>query len=219
MYLNSSEGFGIISNEDWEVLNQENQTTDNLLGGFPMSIKFTYIDDSDFEEAKQWNPTDVDLSNTSVDTSKLDPTDWKQQIVTFRTRLDSSTPVDYLAEVHDQIFTIVLLHYDPLKAVREELNLKSVSFNKWLQENDGLPCEYVSKVQLFKDHLRFLSQKFDIDAERMVCEADIIVCCWGEFMECLYREKHLFKGNRCGLVYPKNYEREIFEVQSRPCYY
>jgi hypothetical protein len=60
-------------------------------------------------------------------------------------------------------------------------------------------------------------QKYGMDIINMEHQAELIICCWGEFMEEPYLNKHLFYGQSFGELWI--YENEDnFRTQPRPVY-
>jgi hydrogenase maturation factor len=49
-------------------------------------------------------------------------------------------------------------------------------------------------------------------------QAELIVCCYGEFMETPYQEKHIFQGNSRGKVFVNGRSKGVFETQSTHSY-
>lgn len=108
--------------------------------------------------------------------------------------------------------SILLVHYNPLRNIRESLGFSDKKMRQFLEEKRGLPTEYQEQIISFKEELRMLDDKFDLDTHKMADDANVIICCWGEFMESPYQEKHVFQGKSRGAVFIYSY-KDRTEVQ------
>ena len=155
------------------------------------SVDFYYLNQEDYLEANKWHRNDVPA------------------LFFAKPQQD---------DLYKQPKLCLLIHYNPLKTVLERLfPNKPVSFKKWPHENQGLPSEFKDEIKTFKQKMEEQGQKYGIDIINMERQAELIICCWGEFMEEPYLNKHLFYGQSFGELWI--YENEdYFRTQPRPVY-
>lgn len=186
-----------------------------------MSVHFVHTGIQDYQSSRQWNNTDfLDTQNRSeIDTSEIDINNPSHFYITqFFGTPDPNFDLQWDSNPSKSPLLILLTHYNPLRKVRQSLSFSGSQIRQFLEENSGLPPQYEEQVISFEDELRMLSEHFDLDTFKMANESDVIVCCWGEFMECKYQKKHIFQGTSRGAVYIYSFEDHT-EIQGTSSWY
>ncbi len=183
-----------------------------------MVIRLRYYTPYDSQNARQWNPSTLSLNghnsiiNTSGHTGKS-----QNYVVMFQATTEPDFPIKWLGAKQDKVLTILLTHYNPLKKVEQNLppgqKLKDI-----LEQHNGLPQQYQKYIITFQHEMQTLAQRFNLNINQWANDADLIICCWGEFMESPYQQKHIFQGQSFGKVFIYNTDSDIIGIQSRPCY-
>jgi hypothetical protein len=87
---------------------------------------------------------------------------------------------------------VFLLHYRPLENIMATQGIISVpEIQKWIVTSQGIPSTFQS--QLISFHQELVRQGLGCNCNLLEIEsqADIIVCCWPEFLEAPYKQKHV----------------------------
>lgn len=185
-----------------------------------MSVHFVHTGIQDYQSSSQWHDIGfVDILNSSeIDTSRIDINNPSHYITQFCGTPDPNFDLKWDSNPSKSPLLILLTHYNPLRKIRQSLSFSDSQIRQFLEENNGLPPQYEEQIISFEDELRMLSNHFNLDACKMANESDVIVCCWGEFMEFKYQKKHIFQGTSRGAVYIKSYEDRT-EVQGTFSWY
>jgi hypothetical protein len=173
-----------------------------------MSVRFIFNSDTENSQAvNKWNQVDLRYSEGGfqVDSSKINTNDAAHFITQFRGCPDPEFNLKWEPNSSSSDLLILLTHYNPLQNIKKSLSMTEREMLNFLQKNNGLPSQYQSQIILFKDEIDTLSKQFGIDACKMADESDVIICCWGEFMESPYKEKHIFQGTSRGKVFIYSY--------------
>jgi hypothetical protein len=181
-------------------------------------IKLRYHSSRDSEKAREWNPLSLNLNgqNIGVNTSGF-TSNPENYVVMFQATTEPDFPIKWIGAKQDQVLTILLTHYNPLSQVRQKLP-SGQKLENILQQHNDLPQQYQKDVITFQYEMQTLGQRFNLDINQWANNADLIICCWGEFMESPYQQKHIFQGQSFGKVFIYNTDNDIIGIQSRPCY-
>lgn len=189
-----------------------------------MMSKFTYATVQDYEKASQWNqikikfvPNQEGVLHGIPDTSLIDISNPSHFIAEFQVNLIPEEPVNWLNRPYNEPISILLVHYDPLRHVWEKLEENSVicSDLEQFQDNNSILSEkYKKQIVSFQKEMEELGKNINQDLLDKANKADVIVCCYGEFMESPYREKHIFQGISRGKVRIYNDIPAYFQCQA-----
>lgn len=182
-------------------------------------VRFRYTSDEDAVKARQWNPQNITLieGQPYLDTSEFNQNNPNNYVVLFNAELEPSFTIPWLGQQQNKNLAILLIHYDPLKKIKQQLP-PGQRIKNLLELNKGLPEEYRKDIKTFKEEMQEVGTKLGIEIENMVDKSDLIVCCWGEFLERPYQQKHIYQGKSFGEVFIYNQNTENMGVQGRPQY-
>jgi len=184
-----------------------------------MLVRFTFSSTLDSQALNNWNQRDLrcEEGQFQVDSSKININDPASVITQFRGCSDPTFNLKWQPNSSSSDLLILLTHYNPLRNIEKSLSMTKKQMREYLQKNNGLPPQYQNQVILFKDELDTLNKQFGIDACKMANESDVIICCWGEFIESPYKKKHIFQGTSQGkvFIYP---HPDYAQVQGRHCW-
>ncbi len=124
-------------------------------------------------------------------------------------------------KTEEESISVLLVHYDPLRNILDKLIEQSIGYKDLEQFRDSdsaLSQEYGSQIISFQDEMNNQGNRFNLDVVDMANQAELIVCCWGEFMESPYREKHVFQGNSRGKVFVDDSPQGYFQTQASSSY-
>ncbi len=183
-----------------------------------MLIKLRCYSSQDLEKVKKWNPLSLNLNgqNINVNTSRFTG-NLENYVVMFQATTKLDFPIKWLEIKQNQILTILLTHYKPLRKVEQNLP-PGQKLEELLQQHNALPQQYQKYIISFQQEMQTLSQHFNLNINQWANDADLIICCYGEFMESQYQHKHIFQGQSLGKVFIHNNDSNIIGIQGRPCY-
>lgn len=187
---------------------------------YPRLVRFRYASEDDSTKVRQWNPVKPNFVNgamVGLDTSGFTEGNSNNFVVLFHAILEPGFTIPWIDKKQDETITILLMHYNPLKKVEQQLS-PGQKLKDLLLHNNGLPQEYRQDIKTFQEEIQEISIYFDLNLQEMVDKADMIVCCWGEFMEQPYQQKHIYQGKILGKVSVYNEEPDVIGVQGRPFY-
>jgi hypothetical protein len=170
-----------------------------------MMLHFEYLTPLDQERATRWNPKDVDPK--SIDTN--DSTYFFTQF-DVRLFMDGSVgllanhQVTWINKLNHEKISIFLTHYNPLRNIKSILLDNSINYtdlDSFHDSSSNLSQEYTNQLVSFQSEMNELGEMFSKNVIAMVNQADLIICCYGDFMESPYRDKHIFQGMSRGKVY------------------
>ncbi|MTJ52658.1 hypothetical protein FJR38_08290 [Anabaena sp. UHCC 0253] len=192
-----------------------------------MLHRFNYTTDHDYEIASQWNPVGLKFVENqeglrvgTKDTSLIDQHNPGHFFAEFKVNLIPKEPLNWLEISCNQAISILLVHYNPLLYVSENLHQDSVKYSELEQfqdDNSVLSQKYKGQIVTFENEMKQLGNHFNQDVLNKANEADVIVCCYGEFMESPYREKHIFQGTSRGKVFIAPL-KDYFQCQASSSY-
>jgi hypothetical protein len=111
--------------------------------------------------------------------------------------------LNWLKKQQDEPISILLVHYDPLRDIRNSLLDNSVpcrDFEQFRDPSSALSQQYQGQIVTFASEMQAQGNRFEQNLLDKVDKADMIVSCWGEFMESPYREKHIYQGKSRGKI-------------------
>ncbi|HHP7232516.1 MAG TPA: hypothetical protein ACFCUY_16855 [Xenococcaceae cyanobacterium] len=181
-------------------------------------IKLRCHSQQDLDKVRKWNPLSLNLNgqNISVNTSKFTGNS-EDYVVMFQAKIEPGFSINWLGTKHNQILTILLTHYTPLSQVRQKLP-PGQKLKDLLEQHNGLPQQYQKYIITFHQEMQTLGQRFNLNINQWANDADLIICCWGEFMESPYQQKHIFQGQSLGEVFIHDNGSDVIGIQGRPCY-
>ena len=181
-------------------------------------IKLRCHSPQDLAKVQKWNPLSLNLNgqNIGVNTSRFSGLP-ENYVVMFQATTEPGFPIKWLGAKQDQVLTILLTHYNPLSQVRQKLPCGQ-KLEDILEQHNSLPQQYQKYIITFQHEMQTLGQKFNLNINQWANNADLIICCWGEFMEFPYQQKHIFQDQSFGEVFIHNDNRNIIGIQGRPCY-
>ena len=130
-------------------------------------------------------------------------------------------PLDWLEKSNEEPISVLLVHYDPLKKVRDALVEQSIGYQdleQFRHPNSILNQKYGDQIVTFQSEMLELGERFDLNVLEMANQAELIVCCWGEFMEAPYQDKHIFQGNSRSKVFVDDSLDGYFQTQASSSY-
>lgn len=181
-------------------------------------IKLRCHSPQDLAEVQKWNPFSLNLNgqNIGVNTSGFTGNP-ENYVVMFQAKIEPGFSINWLGAKQNRVLTILLTHYNPLKIIEQNLPSKQ-KLKDLLQQHNGLPQQYQKYIVTFQQEMQTLGQCFNLNINQWANDADLIICCWGEFMESLYQQKHIFQGQSFGEVFIHDYGSDVIGIQGRPCY-
>ena len=183
-----------------------------------MLIKLRCHSSQDLEKVKKWNPSFLNLNGQNISVDTLGFTgNYENYVVMFQATTVLGFPINWLGAKQNQILTILLTHYKPLRQVKQNLP-SGQKLEDLLQQHNGLPQQYKKYVITFQQQIQTLGQKFNLNINQWANDADLIICCWGEFMESPYQQKHIFQGQSLGKVFVHNTDSDIIGIPGFSCY-
>jgi hypothetical protein len=182
-------------------------------------VRFRYTSDEDAVKARQWNPQNIAFleGQPYLDTSEFNQNNPNNYVVLFNAKLEPSFTIPWLGQQQNKNLAILLIHYDPFKKIKQQLPHGQLIKNL-LELNKGLPEQYWKDIKTFKEEMQEVGTKLGIEIENMGEKADLIVCCWGEFLERPYQQKHIYQGKSFGEVFIYNQSSKNIGVQGRHQY-
>lgn len=187
-----------------------------------MLCRFNYTFE-DHQIAQQWNPVVLRFLTTQEgekvgtgNTSLIDKNNPGHFFAEFNVNIMPEFPLDWLGQYGEQPISILLVHYNPLIYIKEN----SVSDSQLKQFRDDysvLSQKYKKQIVTFQSAMEQLGNHFNQDVLSKANSADVIVCCYGEFMESPYREKHIFQGKSRGTVFIRT-PLDYFQCQASSTY-
>jgi hypothetical protein len=179
-----------------------------------MLLRFQYVTELDEEKSNKWNPIVANPTQINQNNSE-------HFIAQFNVSLLDEFPVDWLGKGSGEPISVLLVHYNPLKKVWNALAEKPIPFSDLEQfraPNSILSREYGDQILTFHSEMLELERRFGLSVLEIADQAELIVCCYGEFMETPYQEKHIFQGNSRGKVFVNGRSKGVFETQSTHSY-
>jgi len=180
-----------------------------------MFLRFQYVTQQDKDTSNQWNPPII-KNPTEINQNKF-----KHFIAQFNINLLDEFPMDWLKKGNQGPVSVLLVHYDPLKKVWDELAAQSIRYQdleEFRDPNSILNQKYGDQIVTFQNEMIELGERFDLNVLEMADKAELIVCCWGEFMEAPYQEKHVFQGISRSRVFVDDSSEGYFQTQSTSSY-
>ena len=181
-----------------------------------MGYRFNYATPQDSQIANKWNSSanhsifqsDENLIS-SEDTYLIDQKNPDFFIAFFHvTFMPKETlgneELNWLRKQQGEPISILLVHYDPLRHIWNSLRDNSVQYpelEQFRNPSSTLSQQYQEQIVTFASEMQVQGNRFKQNLLDRVDKADIIACCWGEFMESPYREKHIFQGKSRGKVF------------------
>lgn len=87
---------------------------------------------------------------------------------------------------------VFLLHYKPLESIMAALGIIDVpEIQRWLVSNQGIPSTFQTLLISFYQELVRQGVVYNCNLLAIESQADIIVCCWPEYLDMPYKQKHI----------------------------
>jgi hypothetical protein len=179
-----------------------------------MLLRFQYVTQQDKDTSNQWNPI---VANPT----QFNQNNFEHFIARFNINLLEEFPIDWLEKSNEEPISVLLVHYDPLKELWDSLAESSIRYQDLEQFRDPdsiLNRGYGNQIVTFQSEMLKLGERFDLNVLEMVDQTELIVCCWGEFMEAPYQNKHIFQGNSRGKVFVTDSSDGYFQTQASSSY-